>query len=123
MITKTFEVRDRATFVPVLAVQMVPWDERTVERRGGYTHEVERYLLRRCGYPTEPPYSVLLCRLDGSGRVAVDPYDWADRTFTTAHDYIEKNFDSLEDGAVADVEFILGETQAPKASERETSPL
>lgn len=121
MITKCFEVRDRMTFVPVLAVQMVPLCDGHPLIVGGGESVARHYLMRRCGYPTEPPYSVLLCRLDGSGKVAVDPYDWGDRTFTAAHDHITENFDALPDGAVVDVEHILGETAQRKRSERESA--
>jgi len=37
---------------------------------------------------------------------------------TVAHAYIEKNFHNLNSGDVIDVEFILGETDKPKTSER-----
>lgn len=127
MITKCFEVRDRMTFVPVLAVQMVPRLQMTCVEAGTLLdakwerNEAPDYLIRRCGYPTESPYSVLLCRLDGTGRVAVDPYDWGDRTFLVAHNHITENFDALPDGAVVDVEHILGETAQHKRSERETT--
>lgn len=40
---------------------------------------------------------------------------------TVAHKNIEEQFDHLESGSVIDVEFILGQTPAPKKSERETS--
>lgn len=36
-----------------------------------------------------------------------------------AHNWIEQHVDELVDGAVVDVEFILGETTTPKRSERE----
>ena len=36
----------------------------------------------------------------------------------TAHDHIVKNWVTLEDGDVIDVEFILGETKVKKVSER-----
>ena len=39
METKVLEVRDRATFIPVLATDM------------NSVHIPQRYLLRRCGYP------------------------------------------------------------------------
>lgn len=124
MIIKCFEVRDRATFVPVLAVQMV--SAVTYHERGEPHYRpkpAQDYLLGRCGYPTAPPYLVLLTRLDGSGEATADPYRWGNRTFTVAHDHITKNFDALADGAVVDVEFILGETAAPKRSEREEHSL
>jgi hypothetical protein len=116
VITKCFEVRDRATFVPVLAVKMnyPQLDERQ--------YMAQRYLLARCGYPRSSPHSVLLTKLAGDGRATADPYAWGDRTFTVAHGWILDNFDALENGAVVDVEFLLGESESPKRSERETSP-
>jgi hypothetical protein len=106
MITKSFEIRDRATFIPAVAIKMVP------------ANEEQRYLLRRCGYGFDHP-AVLLTRMDGNARAAPsDPYDWGDRTMTVAHDYITQNFDSLADGSVIDVEHILGKRPEPKASER-----
>lgn len=114
MITKAFEVRDKATFIPVVAILMVPngWPS--------LLDNSERFLLRRSGYGFDHP-SVLLCRMEASGtdrNATYDPYSWSDRTFTVAHCYIEKNWNTLNSGDVIDVEFILGETKEPKRSER-----
>ena len=56
--------------------------------------------------------------------VAYDCYDWAKdmRTKGTAHNFIAEHWHELSDGDVIDVQFILGETDKPKASERETFP-
>lgn len=108
MKAKLFEVRDSATFVPVLAVAL------------DHENKREAYLLRRTGYVVASGPYVVLTRLVG-GKSTYDPYDWGDRTMTVAHDHILKNFDALETGAVVDVEYILGERAAPKASESETS--
>jgi len=117
MIVKALEVRDAATFIPVIAIKMVPdyvfrFDETTPER----------YLLRRAGYNFDDP-CVVLVRMECSGvdrNATYDPYSWGggSRTMTVAHDYIIKNFDNLNSGDVIDVEFILGETNQPKQSER-----
>lgn len=98
MITKLIELRDSATFIPCLAIRVSGEDG---------------YLARRAGYG-EP--CVLFGRLQG-GRFAYDPYEWKDRTFKTAHNYIIEHFDDLKDGQVVDVEHILGETKSPKRSE------
>ena len=108
MTTKTFEVRDRATFIPVLAIRMDPADER------------DRYLLARVGYgrhaSTQEGY-VLLTRLEGC-ETHYDPHEWdATRTMTQAHLWILEHFAELENGAVIDVEYILGETRVAKVSE------
>jgi len=111
MKTKLFEIRDRATFIPAIAVKI-----------GGYqpeNTEPERYLARRAGYG-EP--CVLLTFLIGSRKAEYDPYAWGDRTMKVAHHYIEEHFDELESGAVIDVEWCLGERPTPKVSEREEHP-
>jgi hypothetical protein len=105
METKVFEVRDRATFIPVIAIK-VKADNLN-----------QQWLLRKAGYdPSITP--ILLVDPRGHGRAECDPYDWGNRTWTVAHDYIESNYDILKDGAVIDVEHILGETTKKKRSER-----
>ena len=57
------------------------------------------------------------------GRATNDPYEWVargmgERTMPVAHNWIIEHFDALSDGDVADVQFILGETEKPKVSER-----
>ena len=110
MITKLFEIRDRATFIPVLAIKI--------------DHEIEAqsWLLKRAGFlkPFNPDsFFILLCRINGGGgECQTSCYDWSGRTMATAHDHIVKNWVTLEDGDVIDVEFILGETKVKKVSER-----
>ena len=107
MIAKAFEVRDSATFIPVLAVKME-----------GNCNE-QRYLLRRAGYGGGTEALIMLTRLDGGGKAEYDPYEWPrePRTMPVAHQYISEHFDQLLNGAVVDVEFILGLTAKPKVSE------
>lgn len=104
MNVKTFEVRDSATFIPIVAILCQT-----------QTNERDDYLMRRAGYGNAP--CVLITKLSG-GRSEYDAYSWGDRTMTCAHHYIEKNFNALETGAVVDVEFILNETRQPKISEQ-----
>ncbi len=106
MKVKALELRDAATFIPALAVDMNPADES------------QRYLLRRCGYPCDGRPNILLTRLSGEGEASNDPYSWGGRTFPVAHNWIIEHWDQLEDGDVVDVSFILGETQSRKISER-----
>ena len=112
MIAKTFEVRDRSTFIPVLAIKLKP------------SCEKDRYLLGRAGYGTTPQDQakyVFLCRVDGGeGKGSCDPYDWQSggaRTMAVAHSHIIEHFDELESGAVVDVEYIQSERDKPKKSE------
>lgn len=104
MQTKTLEIRDRMTFIACLAIKM---QAENID---------EMYLLRRDGYGSEIQL-VLFGRLSG-GPFTYEHHEWADRTMLTAHRHVEQNFDSLKDGDVVDVEFILGETNHPKHSER-----
>lgn len=71
------------------------------------------YLMRRAGFSGTMIYLVMLA----TQKCAYDPWSWPNRTMHTAHRHIEKEFDNLDDGAVIDVEFLLGETAAPKLSE------
>jgi len=105
---KVLEVRDRATFIPVLAVSMQP-------RNDG-----QRWLMRRVGYPCDGRPNVLLTRLSGYGQATNDPYAWAEgvRTLPVAHNWIIDHWEELADGSVIDVEFILGERAERKVSER-----
>jgi hypothetical protein len=115
MIAKTFEVRDRMTFIPVMAVQLEPGCER------------DRYLLARAGfglYAAKQAEYVQLARIaGGGGQSYCDPYEWGDRTMQVAHSYICAHWAELESGAVVDVEFILGQSESPKRSEAEDAPL
>ena len=113
MQVKLFEVRDAATFIPVLAVKL-----------GGRT-EAERFLLGRAGYGRRPEQQesyVPLFRLDG-GTITTITYDphkqGPSRTLQVARQWIRENFNALESGDVVDVQYILKETAKPKVSERE----
>jgi hypothetical protein len=110
MQTKTLEIRDEGTFIPILAVNMNP------------DGEGSRYLLRRCGYPCDGLPNIAITHLSASGRPCWnDPYGWGGRTYPVAHNYIIEHWPDLRDGDVVDVSFILGETQEPKRSERFTA--
>lgn len=100
MKTKLFEIRDRGTFIPALAIQV----------RGA-----DGYLLRRAGFGSPLVYLVKL----ETQQCAYSPYNWPGgcRTMQVAHRHIEKYFDELKSGEVVDVEFILGETGVAKLSE------
>src|ERR1019366_1387750 len=105
MITTVLEIRDDGTFISALAIQM----KADNEVAGGYIYARE-------GHPIDGR-SITLMRLSDK-RAHNDPYEWSDRTHQTAHLYIEAMFDKLKDGDVVDVEFILGERDAPKVTER-----
>lgn len=112
METKVIEVRDEGTFILVLAIRMDAAPNDIV--RNWAIHY-------RSGYPRDGS-AIVVMRLSDQ-KATVDPYDWGNRTMGTAHDFIYNNFDSLKDGDVVDVQVILGETEAPKISERITEGL
>lgn len=101
---KLVEIRDKGTFIPAVAFDC---------SLSGNSYD--DYLLRRAGYGENR--CILLARLDG-GQAHYDPYDWGNRTWQVAHNHIEKNWDEIADSEVIDVEFILGESDKPKKSER-----
>ena len=110
MIAKTVEIRDRATFIPALAIQLTPGSE------------ADRYLLARSGYGREVEKQgkyVLLMRLaGGDGKYSYDSETWSNRTMTVAHRYLTEHFDDFVSGAVVDVEYLLGQRQRPRDSEQ-----
>lgn len=108
--TKMFEVRDRMTYIPIIAIRMRSLDE------------AERYMLSRAGYgQTNDDVLTLTVRIEGKIEGAYSSYRWEDsdaRTMPVAHDYIHKNWNDLKTGDVIDVEYILGETEECKLPER-----
>jgi hypothetical protein len=106
VVSKLFEVRDAATFIPVIATTLA---SDLIE---------EAFLIGRAGYSNfEGPTSVMVTRLHDC-KAANDSFEWSNRTMHTAHKFIEENFQNLESGSVVDVQFILGERDFPRISER-----
>jgi hypothetical protein len=105
MKTLALEIRDRATFIAALAIEMTP------------ANDEQRYLLWRSGYTEDHP-CIVLTPMHGNVIATCDPYQWSDRTYRAAHLYIIREWATLKDGDVVDVEFILGERSKPKLPER-----
>ena len=105
--TKILEIRDVGTCIPVLATAMAASSD-----------EVEQWYLNRTGYPVER--RLIMVTTMNQANSAYSAYKWStsSRTMPTAHDYIERNWDSLKTGDVICVETILGERDTPKVSER-----
>ena len=104
---KVLELRDRNTFIPVMAFKPIPDNEK------------QRYLLRRDGWSCRDDEHCVMVIDTHNHRAMYDPHAYGrnPRTFPVAHQYIEKHWDELKDGDVIDVEFILGETSSKKESE------
>lgn len=106
MEVKLFELRDSATFMPVMAAKINP------------TNVSEIWMLKRMGYSADSVRPlIVLWRLSG-GEAGADPYYHGSRTMNTAHQHMIEHWDELESGQVIDVAFLLGETATPKISER-----
>lgn len=110
MNAKMFEVRDRMTYIPVLAIQLDP------------TCEQERYMLGRVGFGLtamqQREYIVVVKLSDMQAQH--DEYEWpvSPRTMRAAHGHIVLKWPELKTGDVIDVEYVLGETAAPKEPEK-----
>lgn len=106
MICKMVEVRDRGTCIPMLAIKLAE------------THNSqEHWLLKRGGWT--PGSDVLLVKMTDNVEIQHDPYCWDNRrTYGNVHNWIKEHFDKIVPGQVIDVEFILGEVDRPKTSER-----
>ncbi len=108
--TKVLEIRDSMTYIAVLAICMTSEDP------------LQRYHLRRVGFSGNGQMRTVVLMRIGDQKATSDVYEWpaitgGTRTMRVAHDWIEKNFDSLKDGHVVDVQYILGETTTKKTSE------
>ena len=105
METKTFEVRDSMTFIPVLATRVADGN-----------NAKDSYLMRRAGFRNEA--ALFVTRLTDN-ETQFDKNAWANgtRTLPVAHEFIRENWHDLKSGQVIDVEFILGLSEEPKVSE------
>lgn len=106
---KTFEIRDNATKIPVMAVKidMYALDKPDFEQ------------FRDAGWAADEREIVYVIELPTPCRAAFDPFDWQtnSRTFCDAHIYIKTEWDKLVSGQVIDVEFINGEKDTCKDNE------
>lgn len=125
MVSKIIEIRDAGTFIPALAIRL------------GSTEERERYLLARSGYGRtyeDQSEYIVLCKINGGEPCDchIDPFAWGQnpRTMFVTHLYLlnrhneldspldkHDGFDSLPQGALIDVEHILGIRAEPKEPE------
>lgn len=99
METKLFQVLDNMTDITVMVTKLTSINKRTVKlciHSGYYGRDYFFYtpLLGRCPEVTRYGYK-----------------SWNDRTNSVAHEYIEENWDKLEDGSIINVKFILGEEE------------
>ena len=118
MKTKILEIRDEGTMIPILCIDMNPphFDETTMTLEEWIA---ARFLMDRCGYRCDGTPNIAITPLDASGKPFTNDYFWwKDRTMMVAHRHINNNWATLKNGDVVDVEYILGETKAPKIATR-----
>jgi hypothetical protein len=101
MITKTIEVRDGVTFIPMLVIKLCP------------SNDADQYLFSKVGYGNSKDLCILLVNLDDT-IANYDPHGWKDTTRQTVHLWLIKHFDKIESGAVIDIRFILRVTNESK---------
>lgn len=110
MEVKLFEIRDAATFIPIMCIKL------------SSRNEEERYLLARAGYgqlaEVHKTYVMMIQIAGGAGQAICDFCDWNGRTYYESHHYIYENWNVLKSGDVIDVEYIIGKSSQPKVSER-----
>lgn len=113
-IVKLIEVRDEGTTMPVIAIQPNPLTDAEVWAYGRTGYGLEASDMRQ--------YVLVAPLHAGSGLLTCDPYKHPGapqvRTLFIAHKYIKKHWAELASGDVVDVQFILGETEAPKVTDR-----
>jgi hypothetical protein len=102
---KTFEVRDRGTFIPVVAMQLTT------------TNTDDFYIMRRAGFV--PKNNLIVLTKLSSLESQHSPYSWTGgRTLQVVHNYLMDHWEETVSGQVLDVEFILREVDVPKVSEQ-----
>ncbi|MCA1799907.1 MAG: hypothetical protein LC687_00310 [Actinobacteria bacterium] len=104
---KMFEVRDAATFIPVMATKL-----------NVVSDSQEDWLLHRGGFAKFEQYILYTSLVGHNYKTFYDPFDHTSRTHHYAHLYIHEHWGELGSGDVIDVEFIMKQTERPKTSER-----
>lgn len=104
MKTWVIEIRDHATCIPALAIQM----QADTQAEAYWIHQ-------RCGHRNGS--GLALMKLNDA-HANFDPYDWSDRTMQTAHLWLRDHMDELRDCMVVDVRVVLGEAEKAVESER-----
>ena len=113
IITKIFEVRDRATLIPTIAICIDTFQFN--EQRD----TVGDFLVNRAGY--DGCYVMVSTLKDLQFKKSWKEWDYnLGRTLPEVHKWLANGYNFINScsGDVIDVEFILGEVDKPKVSER-----
>lgn len=124
MLSKTFEIRDHATFIVVLATRLdaQPAVALAEALHGAFlaVGTVEEYkrvdkLLSKSAWHTHGNF-VIMTHL-GNLRTDYQPEQWGSNTLSVAHRYIIDNWHELRNGQVIDCRVIRGEATEPAPSD------
>ena len=109
--TKFFEIRDRGTCLPVMAIRL---DSETCSDK-------ERWLLSQAGFgKTQESHReyIMLCDIASRKPHALyDPFNWKESFMVDVHLHLQDHFDDYQSGAVLDVSVIRGESDTPRPSD------
>ena len=101
---KIIEIRDRGTYIPVMAIKMQS------------DNPAEQYHLKDQGYSEDYP-CIMVVRMEKGHIATYNASDYGDRTMCQSHLHIIEHYDRLKSGDVVDVEYVLGEVDKPKVSQ------
>lgn len=101
---KMFEVRDVATMIPIMAIKV-----------NGSTDQ-DKYLAGRANLLDG---DIIVIDIHKEFATSISDNHERYRTLKVAHNHLDRYFDSLENGSVIDIEFILGEKDVEKRPELE----
>lgn len=106
---KTFELRDNATTIHVMAVKV----------NLAVLNLADKMQFLGAGWAEDEDRLIYVIELPEPCRAAYNPFEWdtSARTFPDAHLYIRDHWDEIPSGHVVDVEYINGETEKEKANE------
>lgn len=105
---KFLEIRDSMTFIPAFAVRLASRSEQ------------EAFLCARAGFGTQPNGAYIFLTRLSDGETNHDPYNWTgNRTMRAVHLWLlDVAWDGIVSGDVVDVQYLMGEADTPKESER-----
>lgn len=102
--SKIFEIRDKGTYIPILAVLMESNDP------------AENYHLKRFSWSHIYVFKI-------ANGEPVFKWEWEGRRISVIYPHITKHWYELQSGSVIDIQVLLGETTEPATSEMITCPL
>lgn len=114
MTSIVLEIRDRATLIPVIAINLFHHKDELELQNYGETYAEEAMALH-AGFSPTSLCSTIIVRLDPVAALA-DVYNEPNLRLRKGYRYIQEHFTELTSGDVVDIEYISNETSSPKPS-------